>query len=114
MSQQNHLETLNLQQAAAFLKIHEVTLSIKATSGEIQGAKIGKRWVFLKIDLVSHIRAQYQVRALQGEKKETALCHFTNAKTPLHGGLKSPSVDEQYNTVLGLTTKSKPRNTTTS
>ena len=109
-----HLKTLNLEEAAAFLKIHAVTLSEKAKSGEIKGAKIGKRWVFIEVDLADHIRAQYQVRALQGEKKETALCHFTNAKTPLHGGLKSPSVDEQYNTVLGLTTKSKPRNTTTS
>jgi hypothetical protein len=113
MSPQNHLETLNLQEAAAFLKIHEVTLSIKATSGEIQGAKIGKRWVFLQVDLIEHIRAQYQVRALQGDKKEQ-ICHFTNAKTRLTGGSKSASVDEQYNAVLGLTTKSKPRNTTTS
>ena len=50
--------TLTLQQAADYLKIHPVTLQEKARSGEIPGAKIGKRWVFLEIDLIEHIRAQ--------------------------------------------------------
>jgi len=113
MSQHNDLETLNLQEAADFLKIHAVTLSVKASSGEIQGAKIGKRWVFLKVDLVDYIRAQYKVRALQGERKEIK-CHFTSAKTPPSGGSKSLSVDRKYKEALGLTTKSKPRNSMTS
>ena len=39
------IKTMNISEAAAFLKIHPVTLSVKAASGEIQGAKIGKRWV---------------------------------------------------------------------
>lgn len=107
------IETLNLQEAADFLKIHAVTLSIKVSSGEIPGAKIGKRWVFLKVDLIMHIRSQYQLRALQGDKKEQ-ICHFTNEKTRPLGGLKSPSLDEQYNDLLGLKTKSKPRNSMTS
>jgi Helix-turn-helix domain len=107
------IKTMNIGEAAAFLKIHPVTLSVKAASGEIQGAKIGKRWVFLEVDLVSHIRAQYQVRALQGDRKEQ-VCHFTNAKTPLHGGLKSLSVEKQYKEALGLMTKSKLRNSMTS
>lgn len=106
------MNTLTLQEAAAFLKIHPVTLSIKAAAGEILGAKIGKRWVFLEIDLMEHIRSQYKWRALQGERKET-LCHSTNAKIRPSGGLRSLPVDEQYNAALGLTTKSKPRSTTT-
>ena len=112
MFELDNIETLNLEEAATFLKIHTVTLSVKAASGEIQGAKIGKRWVFLKVDLIEHIRAQYQLRALQGERKET-LCHSINVRTRPLGGLKSPSLDEQYNAVLGLATKSKPRNITT-
>lgn len=106
------MNTLTLQQAADLLKIHPVTLSMKAAAGDIQGAKVGKRWVFIDVDLIDYIRAQYQRRALQGERKDT-LCHSTNAKTRLSGGLKSPSVDEQYNAALGLTIKSKPRNITT-
>lgn len=113
MTQDPIIKTLNLKEAAAFLKIHPVTLSVKAASGEIQGAKIGKRWVFLQVDLIEHIRAQYQARALQGERKE-ALCHSTNARTRPLGGLKSLSVDEQYKNLLGLTTKSKLRNSMTS
>lgn len=113
MSEQTQNETLNLQEAAVFLKIHEVTLSIKAASGEIRGAKIGKRWVFLKVDLVSHIRAQYKLRALQGDRK-VETCHFTNAKTLPHCGSKSLSVEKQYREALGLATKSQPKNTTTS
>ena len=53
------MSTFTLQQAAAFLKIHPVTLQEKARAGEIPGAKIGKCWVFLEIDLVEHIRSQY-------------------------------------------------------
>lgn len=112
MTQVSNIKTLNLEEAAAFLKIHRVTLSVKAASGEIKGAKIGKRWVFLEIDLVDQIRSQYQVRALQGEGKENEKCHFTNAKTPPHGGLKSLSVEKQYKDLLRLPTKSKLRNTT--
>lgn len=113
MTQDTNIKTLNLEEAAAFLKIHPVTLSTKAASGEIKGAKIGKRWVFLEVDLVDHIRSQYQVRALQGDGKEK-VCHFTNAKTPLHGGLKSPSVEKQYKEALGLPQKAKLRNSMTS
>ena len=113
MPDDHAIKTLNLEEAAAFLKVHPVTLCIKAASGEIQGAKIGKRWVFLQVDLMQHIRAQYQSRALQGEQKEIVVCHSTNARTPLHGGLKSLSVEKQYKEALGLTTKSKLRNSTT-
>ena len=113
MTQDSIIKTLNIKEAAAFLKIHPVTLSVKAASGEIQGAKIGKRWVFLEVDLIEHIRSQYKWRALQGERKE-ALCHSTNAKIRPLGGLKSPSLDEKYNDLLGLKTKSKLRNSTIS
>lgn len=112
MTKNNLVKTLNLKAAADFLKIHPVTLSIKAATGEIQGAKIGKRWVFLEVDLVEHIRSQYKARALQGERKET-LCHFTNAKTPLSGGSKLLSVDRKYKEALGLQAESKPKSSMT-
>jgi Helix-turn-helix domain len=109
MQNDGSIKTLDLKEAADFLKIHPVTLSEKAKSGEIKGAKIGKRWVFIEVDLADHIRAQYQVRALQGDRK-VETCHFTNAKTRPSGGLKLPSVDESYRKLLGLRTKSKPKN----
>jgi excisionase family DNA binding protein len=51
------MNTLNLQQAAELLRIHPVTLQAKAKAGEIPGAKIGKCWVFVDVDLIDHIRA---------------------------------------------------------
>jgi hypothetical protein len=53
------------------------------------GAKIGKRWVFVEIDLIEHIRSQYPRRALQGEHERSITCHSSNAKTPQIGGSNS-------------------------
>lgn len=52
-------ETLDLQTAAAFMHVHWQTLRSKAKSGEVPGAKLGRRWVFLKADLVTYLRSQY-------------------------------------------------------
>lgn len=106
------MNTLTLQQAADLLKLHPVTLQGKAKAGLIPCCKVGRRWVFIEVDLIEYLRAQYSWRALQGDGKELP-CHSTNAKTHPTGGLKSASVDEQYNAALGLATKSRLRNTTT-
>ena len=55
----NLLITLNLKQAAKFLNVSTEYLRRKAQAGEIKGAKIGKRWVFIKEDLIAYIRTQY-------------------------------------------------------
>jgi excisionase family DNA binding protein len=99
------MSTLTLQGAASLLNIHPVTLQEKARAGEIPGAKIGKRWVFIEIDLLEYIRANYLRRALQGEHERIEPCHSSNAKTRPRGGSKSSSTDERYNAALGLTTK---------
>src|ERR1700681_4054011 len=82
------MNTLDLQAAAAFLHIHPVTLQEKARAGEIPGAKIGKCWVFVDVDLVEHIRSQYPRRVLQSERKELEPCHSTNAMTHRIGAVK--------------------------
>ena len=46
------MKTLDLQQAAALLLIHPTTLQAKARTGEIPGARIGRRWVFVDDDLI--------------------------------------------------------------
>ena len=73
------MNTLTLQEAARLLKLHPVTLQQKAKAGEIPGAKIGKCWVFVEIDLIEYVRSQYRRRALQGEYMEVSLCHSSNA-----------------------------------
>ncbi|HEY8100172.1 MAG TPA: helix-turn-helix domain-containing protein [Burkholderiaceae bacterium] len=107
------METLDTQQAAQFLHMHPVTLQGKARRGEIPGAKLGKQWVFLRLDLMAYIRAQYVARVSQGDTQENIGCHFTNAKTHLIGGSKSRLMGKTYQEVLGLPTKHKLRNTTT-
>ena len=99
------MNTLNLQEAAVFLKIHPVTLGVKARTGEIPGSKIGKCWVFVDIDLVQYIRAQYQRQDLQGEQLEVSQCHSSNERVHLTGGSNFSTTAEQYKKVLALQTK---------
>jgi excisionase family DNA binding protein len=108
--------TLLLEEAAAFLGLHPVTVLKKARAGEIPAAKPGKRWVFLKEDLVTYLRGLYASpsRALQGDQTEVSLCHSTNAKTHLTGGSKLPTKADVYSRALGLPIDGKPRSTTTS
>ena len=108
------MNTLTLRQAAALLKIHPVTLLEKARAGDIPGAKIGKCWVFVEIDLIDYIRSQYPRRALQGERMEVSVCHSTNARTRLTDGSSIPTTDDEYSKVLALPIRRKPGSTTTS
>ena len=108
------MNTLDLKAAAAFLHIHPVTLQEKARAGEIPGAKIGKCWVFIDVDLIEHIRSQYPRRVLQSERKELEPCRSTNAVTRRIGGSRSATAEERYSTALGLQTKLKPGSITTS
>lgn len=98
------MKTLDLHAAAELLRLHPVTLREKARLGQIPGAKIGKGWVFVDVDLIEHIRSQYQPRVMQGDRQEKFLCHSTNAKTRLSGGSNSGTTDGRYKKALGLTT----------
>ena len=53
------MKTLNLTEAADFLRLHPKTLQSKAKAGEIPAAKPGKCWVFIDSDLVDWLRLQY-------------------------------------------------------
>ena len=108
------MSTLTLQQAAALLKIHPVTLQDKARAGEIPGAKVGRAWVFVEIDLLEYIRSKYARRALQGDRAEVTQCHSTSAVAHRIGGSNSATTDDEYSKVLALPTERKLRSTTTS
>lgn len=45
------MQTLNLLEAATFLRMHPEELRRRAKLGHIPGAKPGKSWVFLQDDL---------------------------------------------------------------
>jgi excisionase family DNA binding protein len=59
MTSDTLLRTLNLDEAAKFLKMHKATLGEKARANQIPSAKPGRSRVFLEIDLVAYLRAQY-------------------------------------------------------
>ena len=99
------MNTLTLQQAAVLLKMHPVTLQGKAKAGTVPGSKPGRRWVFIEVDLIEYIRAQYQWRDLQGEKVEVLQCHSSNVRTHQTGGSKLATTAEQYKKLLALPTK---------
>ena len=54
-----HMKTFDLNEAAAFLRMHPETLRRRAVAGEIPGARASKAWVFLDEDLAMWLRSQY-------------------------------------------------------
>lgn len=55
------MKTLNLAEAASFLKMSSETLRRKVQTGEIPATKTAKGWVFLDDDLALYIRSNYHV-----------------------------------------------------
>jgi excisionase family DNA binding protein len=99
------MSTLDLNEAAALLKIHPATLQQKARAGQIPGAKIGRAWVFVEVDLLEYVRSQYQRQALQvTHRKEVEPCHFADVARS-GGSISSPQAENEYADLLGLRTK---------
>src|SRR3984957_17964178 len=99
------LRTLTLDEAAAFLHMHPEEVRIRVKRGLVPGAKAGRRWVFLEIDLVEFVRSLYPVRrqALQVTSQE-AVCHFESAVRS--GGSTSPrQVASEYDDLLRRATR---------
>ncbi len=57
----NEYHTLDLIEAAQFLRMSPAVLRQKAKRGIIPGAKPGKRWVFLERELAAYLRSLYSV-----------------------------------------------------
>ena len=96
-------ETLNLNQAADFLKLHWQTLREKAKCGEVPAAKLGRRWVFLREDLVSYLRSHYSTRRPRSQVQQSvgdSLC-CTNDPIRNSGGANSKHrMESEYNNLL--------------
>jgi hypothetical protein len=110
------MNTLDLKAAARFLHLHPVTVSRLAKAGRLPGAKPGKCWVFLDVDLADWLRAKYAVQASQGDfvERRLAICHSSDAKTRRTGGsISEPRLDAEYSRALGLRTDGEHRSTTT-
>lgn len=70
------MKTLNLAEAAAFLRCHPEWLRQQAKSGRISAAKPGKTWLFIDDDLAAYLRSHYAGRRQMArvEQKETGSC----------------------------------------
>jgi excisionase family DNA binding protein len=113
------METLNLEEAAEFLRINAEILRRKAHAGKIPGRKTGKSWLFIKEHLADWVSGRYPEPArplqvidgykTQGENK----CQSTNETK--RGGYKSPrQTEDAYSNLLALKTNRRPKSCTTS
>src|SRR5258706_13043285 len=107
--------TLKLEEAAAFLHMHPEEVRTRAKRGIIPGAKTGRRWVFLEVDLASFVRSLYPVRrqALQVTSDKEVTCHYADARES-GGSTSTVPEDSGYADLLGLATKPSRKNSTTS
>lgn len=103
------MQSLDLIEAAEFLKMNAEVLRRKAKAGDVPGKKPGKHWVFIKehlADFVSdrHTKHGRELRVIDGFKpthEDTIKCQSTNAKK--RGGSNSPrQMDAEYSSLLGL------------
>ena len=98
-------KTYDIKGAAEFLKMSVQAACAEARKGNIKGAKIGRRWVFIEEDLVDCVRSRYKkpaeltTRLLNGSSKA---CHSTKEKTS--GGSDFLTVDREYAEAVGLPT----------
>lgn len=92
--------TLNLKEAAAFLKMKSLNaLSGKAARAEVPAFKNGKRWVFIQEDLIDWMRQTYREHKETQERKAKQ-CHLVNETAST--GRDSRTVESEYNALLGL------------
>ena len=110
------MNTLNIKEAAVFLKIHEQTARRFAKAGIIPAAKPGKHWCFIEEDLRAYLRSMYtpQPQMHHENPKDVIKWPSTKEKIPGTGGpVSQRQADSRYESLLGLPTKNPPKNTKT-
>jgi hypothetical protein len=102
------MQSLDLSEAAEFLKMNAEVLRRQAKAGKVPSRKTGKRWVFIKEHLADWVSNSYasngrELRVIDGFKQthKDTICQSTNAKK--RGGFNSPrQTADAYNNLLGL------------
>lgn len=108
------MRTLDLKEAAQLLRMHPEEVRRRVKAGELPGAKAGRAWVFVDLDLVDYLRSLYPAawQALQVTSRKESECHYANADQSI-GSTFAPPVGSEYANLLGLETKPKRRSCTT-
>lgn len=102
------MKILNLEEAAALLKMTPEGLRRKVVKGEIPGAKPGKCWCFIEEDLAQYLQSMYpsyvkELCSVIKPSKKMTIRHST--KETMYYGLPSNIMEKEYSEALGLTTK---------
>ncbi|MGH8560795.1 MAG: helix-turn-helix domain-containing protein [Nevskiales bacterium] len=109
------MRTLDLQEAALFLRMSPAVLRRKAKQGLVKAAKPGKRWVFLEADLADYLHRLYAAGGqapLSGSNLEKSIWESTNAVKS--GGFVSPRpAGGEYADLLKLPTAKQRKSFTT-
>src|SRR5690606_23006806 len=110
------MRTLDLREAAAFLKMHPEEVRRRAKCGQIPGGKAGRAWVFIDLDLADYVRSLYaeprqalQVTSIQ----ELELCPFANVGRS-GGSTSSPPTASEYVDLLRPKARPSRKSCTTS
>lgn len=101
-------DTLDLAEAARFLKMNRESLRQRAKTGEIPGAKPGKRWCFLKSDLIAYLRSRYSAKA-QAMLPRGPIGDLPSKMPDSSGPMPPGYVDSEYRRLLGLDEPAKKR-----
>jgi len=99
------MQTIDIQEAAQFLKMNEEVLRRKARRHEIPGKKAGKRWIFVKEHLADWISGRYPVAGQNTQVIDSSTGNKTcqSINEIKRGGLDTPrQMEQEYNKVLGL------------
>ena len=96
------MKTLNIDEAAEFLGAHKETVRRLVVTGIIPGAKIGRGWIFIEQDLVTHMRNKYSTcDASQGVHSRSNEIWRSKEKMVI-GGLTSHTAENVYEKALKL------------
>jgi hypothetical protein len=87
------MTTLNLQQAAKYLKMHPITLLHKIHAGIVPAAKPAKRWVLIESDLNAYLQSLYITRSQQTNEPHLK---------PIGDFLPQTLAKKDYYTLLGI------------
>jgi len=89
----NDLDTLGVEEAAEYLLCSKNTIRLKAASGEIPSAKIGKKHVFLRGELAKLIKDKYSEAHNDGGSEK---CQSLNVKgrrtTTIVSPIRNPNI----------------------
>ncbi|MBS3953672.1 MAG: helix-turn-helix domain-containing protein [Methylomicrobium sp.] len=97
------MQTLNVYEAAEFLRMNPEVLRRKARSGLVPGRRTGRGWLFIKEHLADWVSGRYpepgrELRVIDGKKTSEGKqsCRSTNAAK--RGGYSTPiqTADEYY------------------